>query len=68
MKKILMLLILLLAVNVYAADQDTTTQRELRVLVRDFLGGVSTNSQWPDANIDRQVKSWRSGVCFTCWY
>lgn len=55
MKKILILLILLLAMNTYADDQDTTTQRDFRTLVRDFLGGVSTNSKWPDANIDRQV-------------
>lgn len=55
MKKIIVLVALLLSVNVYADDADTATQRELRTLVRDFLGGESTDSKWPDANIDRQV-------------
>lgn len=55
MKKILVIISLFLTANLFAADQDTTTQRGLRTLVRDILGGVSTSSTWPDATIDRLV-------------
>lgn len=56
MKKLMILMvIILMSVSVYAADQDTTTQREIRQLVRDHLGGVSSSSMWPDPVIDRLV-------------
>lgn len=55
MRKMFFVIVMLLAGTVIAADQDTTTQREIRTLVRDLLGGVSTSSTWPDATIDRLV-------------
>lgn len=56
MRKLIFLMILvLMAGSAYADDQDTTTQREIRQLVRDHLGGVSSSSMWPDAVIDRLV-------------
>lgn len=56
MKKLMIfMVIILMSVSVYADDQDTTTQREIRQLVKDYLGGVSSSSMWPDPLIDRLV-------------
>lgn len=56
MRKLMILMIVILMTgSVYSADQDTTTQREIRQFVRDLLGGVSSGSMYPDPVIDRMV-------------